>query len=168
MMREDIYKKFVANIDTTEQLNELVEDIEETKRWIYKAGTKPLNEKVKSHVSENFRSIIAPLEVTGELPNARKELNTFFLEVIKYAEEIPVVKLTLAFFPTDEFLKKITNWLADQVGKKTVVDIGVDEKIIAGSTIEYDGEYRDLSFASKLDEVIEKGILNLPEVKTNG
>lgn len=168
MIAEDIYIKFVANIDTTEQLNERVEDIEETKRWVYKAGTKPLNEKIKSHVSENFRSIITAIELAGGLPSARKELTTFFIEVIKYAQQIPTVKLTLAFFPTDEFIKKITIWLADQVGKKTVIDISVDEKIIAGLTIEYEGEYRDLSFAGKLNEVIEKGILNISEVKING
>ena len=49
-----------------------------------------------------------------------------------------------------------------------VVAISVDEKIIAGATIEYDGEYRDYSFAAKLDEVIEKGIMNRLEAKTNG
>lgn len=160
MIKEDIYQKFVEDTPTFEQLNTRVEDIEETKRWIYKSGTKPLNEKIKSSVSENFRSILSQLEVTGELPTARKELTAFFKSAIEYAEKIPVVKLTLAFFPTDEFLKKITNWLEAELGKKSVVDISVDEKIIAGAMIEYDGEYRDYSFATKLDEVIKKEIMN--------
>ena len=51
------------------------------------------------------------------------------------------------------------------MGKKAVVDVSVDEKIIAGATIEYDGEYRDYSFAAKLDEVIEKEIMNQLETK---
>ncbi len=160
MTREDIYQKFVENVLTLEQLNVRVEDIEETKRWIYKLAHKPLNEKIKSSVSENFRSLVSQLEVTGELPNARKELTAFFGEAIEYAEKIPSVKLTLAFFPSEELLKKITNWLSNEIGKKSVVDVSVDEKIIAGATIEYDGEYRDYSFAAKLDEVIEQEIKN--------
>lgn len=165
MTREDSYQKFVENTFTTEALNARVEDIEETKRWIYKSAHKPLNEKIKSSVSENFRSLVAQLEVAGELPNARKELATFFKGAIDYAEKIPSVKLTLAFFPSPEFLKKITDWLAAELGRKAVVDISMDEKIIAGATIEYDGEYRDYSFAAKLDEVIEKEIKNRLETK---
>ncbi len=165
MIREDIYQKFVENILTLEALNARAEDIEETKRWIYKLGTKPLNEKIKSSVSENFRKLVSQLEVTGELPNARKELTAFFRGAIEYTKKIPAIKLTLAFFPTDEFLKKITNWLGDELGKKAVVDVSVDEKIIAGATIEYDGEYRDYSFAAKLDEVIEKEIMIRLEAK---
>ena len=160
MTREDSYQKFVENVLTLEQLNVRVEDIEETKRWIYKLARKPLNEKIKSSVSENFRSLVSQLEVTGELPNARKELTAFFRGAIEYAEKIPSVKLTLAFFPSPEFLKKITSWLSNEIGRKSVVDVSVDEKIIAGATIEYDGEYRDYSFAAKLDEVIEQEIKN--------
>jgi len=168
MIREDIYKKFLENIETTEALNARVEDIEETKRWIYKQTTKSLNEKIKSRVSENFRSIIATLEASSELPNTRKELSAFFRGVMEYAEKTPSVKLNLAFLPSEEFLKKITKWLADELGKKVVVDISVDEKIIAGATIEYGGEYRDYSFAAKLNEVIEQGIVNRLEAKTGG
>lgn len=158
MIREDIYQNFVENIITLGALNDRVEDIEETKRWIYKAGPKLLNEKIKGHVSENLRSIISKLEVTGDLPNARKELAAFFRGAIEYAEKIPSVKLSLAFLPSLDFLKKISNWLVDELGKKVVVDISVDDKIIAGATIEYDGEYRDYSFAAKLDEVSEQEI----------
>ena len=118
MKVEDIYNKFFENIETTEQLDGRVEDIEETKRWIYKAGTKPLNEKIKSRVSENFRSYVATLESNSELPNVRKELTAFFRGAIEYGEKIPSVKLTLAIFPSEEFLKKITNWLATELGKR--------------------------------------------------
>lgn len=165
MIREDIYQNFVENMLTLEALNDRVEDIEETKRWIYKSGKKSLSEKIKGRVSEDFRSLISQLEVTGELSIIRKELAAFFKGAVEYAEKIPVVKLTLAFFPADEFLKKITNWLTVELGKKAVVDINVDEKIIAGAAIEYDGEYRDFSFAAKLDEVIEQEIMNRLEAK---
>ena len=165
MTREDIYQKFVENILTLESLNARVEDIEEAKRWIYKLGTKPLNEKIKASVSENFRKLVSQLEVIGELPNTRKELTTFFRGAIEYTEKIPSVKLTLAFFPSEEFLKKITSWLANELGERAVVDVRLDEKIIAGATIEYDGEYRDYSFAAKLDEVIEQEIKNRLEAK---
>ncbi len=168
MIREDIYKKFLENIETTEALNARVEDIEETKRWIYKEGKKPLNEKIKARVSENFRSLISQLEAADELPSTRKELTAFFKGAIEYAEKIPSVKLALAFLPSQDFLKKISSWLAVELGKKAVVDISVDEKIIAGATIEYDGEYRDFSFAAKLDEVIEQEVMIQLEAKTGG
>jgi len=165
MIREDIYQNFVENILTLEALNDRVEDIEETKRWIYKDGKKPLNEKIKGRVSENFRSLIFQLEAADELPNARKELTAFFKGAIEYAEKIPSVKLSLAFLPSQDFLKKISNWLASELGKKAVVDVSVDETIIAGATIEYDGEYRDFSFAAKLDEVIEQEVMNQVRAK---
>ena len=159
--QEEVFQKFVEDIATAQQLNARSEDIEEAKRWIYKGGQAPLGEKIKSSVPEGFRILIAELEGSSRLPNSRKELGEFFKGLIEYIDKIPSVKLNLAFFPGEEFLNKLTDWLENQLGKKAVVDVSVDERIIAGAMIEYAGEYRDYSFASKLDEVLKKEVGSL-------
>jgi F0F1-type ATP synthase delta subunit len=159
MNNTELYQEFIEGILTQEQLNARIEDIEGTSAWIYKGGKVPLSEKIKSSVSESFRSLVAGLEKKEQLPNVRKDVSDFFKGLIRTLEEIPVVRLTLAFLPSDEFLTKLAAWLRKQTGKRVVVDIIVDEQIIAGCKFEYKGEYRDFSFASKLNEVIEQGAL---------
>src|SRR4030065_1107131 len=112
--QEEVFKKFVEDIATAQQLNARSEDIEEAKRWIYKGGKAPLGEKIKSSVPEGFRSLIAELERSSRLPNSRKELGEFFKGLIEYIDKIPSVKLNLAFFPGEEFLNKLTDWLENQ------------------------------------------------------
>lgn len=157
-MEEKEVNEIVKNVRVHEELTSLAEDIEETSSWIYKGGKAPLSEKIKGKVSEDFRSIVAALERRGQIPLSRKEQTAFLKDIKKSLEQLPVIKLTLAFLPNKEFLTQMIDWLEKQLGKKVVLDITVKERIIAGCTFEYDGEYRDYSLVNKLNDVIEEGI----------
>jgi F0F1-type ATP synthase delta subunit len=158
---ENVLEKFTEKIKTKDKLDKYLEQIEEATRWIYKGGNVPLSEKIKQNVGEEFRQTIAELEESGSIPPARRAQSDFFEKLAKALESLRVVKLVLAFLPSEEFLEKMIAWLEKQTGEKAVFDISVKEEIIGGAIFEYEGEYRDYTFGSKLDSVLESEVRKL-------
>jgi len=152
---ESVFEKFTDTIKTKEQLDRYLEQIRQASRWVYKGGSLPLSEKIKGTAREEFRQFVRELEEAGQIPSARRDESTFLKNIAKTWESLPVIRLKLAFLPSDDFLDDLTEWLAKQTGRKVVLDIEVDERIIGGCTFEYAGEYRDCTLEAKLDEVLE-------------
>lgn len=161
MNKQEIFENLSSDLQTTESLRVFLDDLEEASRWVYKGGSRPLNEKLQGKVGEEFRQKLATLEVSGQIPSSIKELSDFFKELEKILEKTPVLKLKLAFLPTKEFLNKLVDWMKKQTGKKVFFDIEVKEGIIGGCIFEYEGEYRDYSLGSKLEETLEQEVRRL-------
>jgi len=66
-----------------------------------------------------------------------------------------LIKLEIAFEPSEDFLLNIKKWLKENVQQETVLQIKTNPNIVAGLIIEYQGKYLDLSLAKKIDEIIE-------------
>ncbi len=160
-MEKETLEKFAEKLKTKSDLDRYLEQIEEASRWVYKGGEVSLSEKIKQNVGEEFRQIVKELEGSGGIPSARRAQSDFFKKLAKTLESLPVVKLTLAFLPSEEFLEKLTDWLGEQIGKMAVVDINVREEVIGGATFEYKGEYRDYSLGAKLDGVLNSEVRKL-------
>ena len=158
MNKQEIIENLSSDILTTESLGVFLDDLEEASRWVYKGGTIALSEKLQGNVGEEFRQKLTTVEGSGQLPSSRKELSDFLKELEKILEKTPVLKLKLAFLPTKEFLTKLTDWVKKQTGKKVFFDIEVKEDIIGGCIFEYEGEYRDYSLGSKLEETLEQEV----------
>ncbi|MEX0621372.1 MAG: F0F1 ATP synthase subunit delta [Candidatus Woykebacteria bacterium] len=159
--QEGILTKLTEGIYTQEDLELLLGDVEEANRWVYKGGSVPLSKKISGSVSEGFRKKIESLESEENLPGNRKELAALFRNLLENLEKMVKAKLTLAFAPSDEFLTKLAGWFEAQTGKKIVLDIQIDESIIAGCRLEYSGEYRDYSLGEKLEAVLDQEIKGL-------
>ncbi len=161
MNKQEIVENLSSGIQTTETLGTYLHDLEEASRWVYKGGGAPLSEKLQGKVGEEFRQKLTTLEDYGQLLSSRKELSDFFKDLEKILEQTPVLKLKLAFLPTKEFLTKLSDWVKKQTGKKVFFDIEVKEDIIGGCIFEYEGEYRDYSLGSKLEETLEQEVHKL-------
>jgi hypothetical protein len=168
-MKDEVFDKFIENIYTREDLSVLLDQIEEAMRWVYKGGEVPLSEKISGATSEEFRLIIADLEEEGKFPTNLEDQATFFKRLKKYLEDLPTIKITLAFAPSKEFLADLASFLQKEVGQKAILEIIIKEELVGGAIVEYNGEYRDYSLARKLDEVIEssKLVKTRPEVKND-
>ncbi|MDP2720506.1 MAG: F0F1 ATP synthase subunit delta [bacterium] len=162
---EEIFDSITKDVKTTNQRDAFLEQVEETSRWIYKGGKKTLSEKIKGAVSEEFRKLVVDLETSSQIPTGGAEAKEFLGDLEEYLNKSTLVKLTLAFFPSQDFLEKLSVWFKKQTGKGAIFDVQVKEEIIAGCLFEYAGEYRDYSLASKLDDALEKELEEAKLVK---
>ena len=76
-------------------------------------------------------------------------------ELEKKLRSLPEIKLGIAFYPSDSFINRISLWFEKEFGQKTILDITVNPKIVAGATIEYKGNWRNFSIAKKIHQLLD-------------
>jgi len=150
--RAKSFNLFLENIYTKEQLLTLVDQIKGLSSLIYKTSEGNLLDKIASSVSKDTFLLFEKLSKENLLPQNTNELRGFFDLLAKFLEEVKSIRLTLAFEPKEDFLKKLQEWFQNTLKTKVVLDIITNESVIAGLLIEYNGKYKDYS---KSEEVVQ-------------
>lgn len=86
------------------------------------------------------------------------EVKTALEGMQKYIASLPVLSLTVAFEPTDDTVKVLSEWFVVTMKKQVLFDISVDKKIIAGSVFHFNGKYKDFSIAPAFQQILESVI----------
>jgi len=150
---EKVFEKFLEKVITKEDFILLLEEINSLERFIFKETKKPLSEKIKGEVREEFRNIIEKLEKEKIITRSPDQQFSFFDNFKKYLKNIPQLKLEIAFLPSEEFLLDVKNWFKKEKNKEVILDLTVNPKLVAGAIIEYEGRYGNFSIAKKIDEL---------------
>ena len=75
-------------------------------------------------------------------------------ELEKKLRSLPEIKLGIAFYPNDNFINKLSRWMEKELGQKTILDITVNQKLVAGAIVEYRGNWRDFTSAKEIDKLL--------------
>ncbi len=153
---ENNFKDFEEKISTTEDLNSLLTDISEAESASYSAGPNVLSHRLRGKVSPIFEAILQKFEQEKVIPESQEEKVEYFQKLRDYLQNLPKVRLELAFEPSGEFIKKMVTFIRNDSRKTTVLDIEVKPAILAGATIEHDGNYKDYSFSNKLEQLLKE------------
>jgi len=153
---KEIFKDFTKKIIIREDLIFSLEEISLAQGLIFKDTHIPLSEKVKGKVGEDFRKCLESLEKEKIISKVPEKNQIFFENLKKYLQNLPQIKMEIAFQPKREFLKEISSWVEKESKQKVVLDLIFNPEIIGGAIIEYQGRYFDFSLAKKVDELISK------------
>ena len=74
--------------------------------------------------------------------------------VAEYLKALGEVRLTLAFAPHEKEIVRFAQYLRNLSSKPIVMNISVDQSILGGAVITYQGRFGDYSFAQKLEHVL--------------
>jgi len=154
--KEESYRLFVKDVFLSDDLKDLIRQIDSVLDTIYVDDKRVLMEKLTGKLPSHILDIIAGLFANKMLTANPKEVESYFVSLNSYLSKIPKVILTIAFDPSREFLKTLGFWFEKNLGKKIVCDIIVREEIIAGALIEYNGRYKDYSKAKFIPAVTLK------------
>lgn len=143
------FKKITNSIITKQDLVYLLDDINQAKESIYQEQQEQLSEKTKNVVSEELREIFKKQEKKNKL-QTRKQQEKFLDNLKEYLQDLPQIRLTLAFSPSDSFLQEISQWLEKEIGEKTIINLTVNPEIVGGIIIEYNGRYLNLALEKKI------------------
>jgi F0F1-type ATP synthase delta subunit len=144
----------LERIFTKEDIISLKEDISKIQKVIFsKSGT--LSEKAKGIVKKELFEFILEAERQGEIDfNSQEQFE--FLENLKIKlDSLPLLKMTLAFSPTQSTIEKISQFLENKLGKKIILDISYNPEILGGAILEYRGKYLNLSLAKNLEKSLK-------------
>lgn len=150
------FEKFAEKIITTDDLYLLLEGAREAEAASYEAGSDLLSNRLKGKVSALFEESLAKLEAAKNVPAPQEARVEYFRELKEYLQNLPKVKIELAFEPREEFVKKISDFINKDSKEKSVLDISIKPAILAGATIEHRGIFKDYSYPDKLRNVIKE------------
>jgi F0F1-type ATP synthase delta subunit len=88
------------------------------------------------------------------------QVQAFLKKLLDEVGKMPLVDLTLAFEPKEKNMKSISDWFVTRLGKAVVLELSVDEGLIAGAKIKYNGKYGDYSVRPVVSGVVEKALSN--------
>lgn len=113
----------------------------------------------KNDLANEIQKIKTKEELTlflEDIINRLDEKNLSEKEIFKIEKNLlslPVLRLEIAFKPTDEFIKKLSDWVEKEAQQKVILDIVVNPKVVAGALIEYQGIFRDYSLSKRIEEL---------------
>ena len=143
-MNDSIVKTLLDKIVTKEEAADIADrfDVIEKKIFSYRGDWKAL---LKANVGADFYNIL--IAVTDD-----KELLNVFEKFRNAIASADTVRLDIAFEPTYEFLSKISELMAREVGRKVILDINISKKLIGGLQISFNGRFADVSLEKKIKD----------------
>lgn len=100
--------------------------------------------------------IIALLRDQNVGTDSPTTLKDFITKIQTTITTLPVLSITLAFEPTGQTLKAISDWFVMNMKKQVLFDFVVDPRLIAGASITYKGKFKDYSFQLPVQEMLAK------------
>jgi len=140
---------------TVAQKEQLAQEVDQLTASLFRQETNAFDNALKS-IRLEISQIIIDEFLNEEPKGVNKEMVKYFLtELKKRLQNLRVIKLSIAFSPSNHSIDRIYDWIAKNVGDEYILDIQVDKSILAGLTISLEGKYIDLSLKKTLDEVFK-------------
>jgi len=157
-MKKDIliYFNLITSLKTVEEVNELSSELDSLTSSLFKSEKMNLEEALSS-IRENSAKAIMEIFLKNKLDLADKEVIQDFLKTLKnLMQKFKVIKLVLAFEPTHQTIDKIHNYIFENIGIGYILDIEVDETILGGSVVIFNGKYKDFTLRKILDDTFKE------------
>jgi F0F1-type ATP synthase delta subunit len=135
-----------------EDLISILEKISQLEQLVFKSDGF-LSEKSERLGDKNLYQFFLNLEEKKEISIDRKKQFDFLEKLKNWLKELPVLKLEIAFLPSEKTIEKISQWLKKEIGKKIILDIYFNPKIVGGAILEYEGKFANFSLAKEIDKI---------------
>ena len=136
----------------------LVDHLEGVKRFLFRDKEGTISQKAAMFLSSNLGDVFGELEQRGLEPATDNGQMKLLTDIIHYMKALSQVKVTLAFEPSVTFISFMGATISKEAGEKVLLDIMVDQFIVAGVTFEFRGKFADYTLAASIDSFIEKQV----------
>ncbi len=148
---ESAFAAFANTVYDTASLNRIIDDLTLIQRSLFKDKTGPISVKARDYTTSNIIPIFEEVEKAGlEGTTDQKQLQ-FLKDLVSFLQNLPIVKVTIAFDPTQSLIVKLSNQLSGFVGNKVILDLVIDGSVIGGAIFEYRGRRAGQTLQDKLE-----------------
>jgi F0F1-type ATP synthase delta subunit len=91
------------------------------------------------------------------------EIKTLLTKLQEQVAALPVLSLVIAFEPTEQTLKILTDWFLLNTKRQILFDISVDPNLVAGVAIKFNGRYAEYSIKPAVIKIIRE-MANKPAI----
>ncbi|OGH22093.1 MAG: hypothetical protein A3F31_00105 [Candidatus Levybacteria bacterium RIFCSPHIGHO2_12_FULL_38_12] len=140
-------------IKTTDDVSRINDELEILLASLYRVKN-GFETTLKKSVSMELANVIKDL--AGQTnKDLRGQMRGLLVDIQKYLLSLPVVKLTLAFSPSQEFVEKIVSYIRENMNSSAVIELAKDSSILGGAIISASGKYKDISLKKALEKTFE-------------
>lgn len=154
------YKALIDLIKTTDDLVVLDEEIDMVLQSIYHTEIYDLEEIlakfVRVRIAVEIKKLISQNSVTG-----KEQTRTLLSDAYRTICALPILKLTMAFEPSESVIDNISNWARGNLQSGILLDLSLDRSLLGGAQIVHEGKYYDYSLKKKIKEVFENNNFTL-------
>lgn len=88
-------------------------------------------------------------------------IKEFFNKIKEAISSMPEATITLAIEPNEEILKSIADWFLLNLDKQILIDAKIDQGLVAGATVDYQGKHFDSSIKNIFKQMFEMNPTNI-------
>lgn len=152
------FSPFVNSIYNTDGLLRFLDEITLIQRSLFRDKGGPISLKARDFTSSGILYIFEEVEKTGLEPETDQKQMKFLKDLATFVKKLPVVKISIAFEPTNTFLMKLNSQISAAVGTKVILDVVINQYLIGGAVIEYNGKAGKYTLEGPLEEALRKGL----------
>ena len=152
---ETAFTAFSNTVYDMAGLGRLFDQINLIERSLFKDKQGMISEKARDYLTGNIIAVFEEVEKVGLEPQDDQGQLKFLRDLMTYLQNLPVVKVTVAFESTHSYVMKLNNQISGYLGKKCILEMIIDEDVIGGAIIEFNGKMSDQTLKIKLhDELV--------------
>ncbi len=152
----DKYQGLIDLTLITDDVVKLGEEIDLLLKSLYQLEIDKFEQNLKGEVRLRVAMEIRKL-LQGNIDQNKGEIKAILSSGYKAVCSLPVLKLILAFEPSEQVIADISNWARLNLEKGIILDLSMDRSVSGGAVIIYRGKFYDLTVKKKLQEIFEKG-----------
>ena len=154
-MKKDVlmYFDLITSIKTTQEVLDLSLEIDMLISTLSQSQNLSLDKAIAAISITTGKKIMQIFE-KNNLDVNDSELTSDFLETLKdLIKKFKVIKLILAFDPSQRTIENIHEFVASDIGIGYILDVEVSERVVGGSVVIFNGKYWDFTLRKSLENI---------------
>lgn len=140
-------------LKTKDDANHLIATVENLADNLFK-GDFILSDFLSKNFPYDLKLAIEKTLVSSSINSDNKEeLSKFFKNLLEEIGKLPLIHIILAKSPLEELVNSIHLWFYQNYKKTVLLDISIDNSIIAGAVLSFNGRAQDYSLSSKIEQM---------------
>ena len=152
----EIIMGVVAYIRTKGEKDLLRDRISELEAAIFRSDPNGGEKIITTHFPEHLAVIMRKILQDPVFKDSPEMLKKFFQELRDTIDILQLLKLSLAFNPSEEMIIRLHEWVKKNLGSGVVLDINYDGSMLGGARIIFKGRYKEVTLAQMITEVLAK------------
>lgn len=148
MQNDQIYSELVSFVKTKDDFGLINDQLDLLEAGIYETKGNTFDFVLKNKLPDSFSKLILKLTEFESKEDVIKKIR-------ERLSDVKFLELTLAIQPTQKFIEKMTDWISKSSTLNIALSIKIDQSIIGGALIEFEGKYFDGSVRSKLERILK-------------
>lgn len=157
----DIMISLIRTIRTKEEKDKLRDQMIMLEGSLFRSGSEGFEKILKTKLPEHIASVMRDILSGSSLKENPEATRKFFEELKHTIDALPLLKLSMAFSPSEEMIQRLHEWIAENLGVGIVLDISYDTLILGGARMIFQGKYKESTLSQMITDVLAKEKTNV-------